>query len=296
MTVLLPLTLLLTAVGCSDIKNENPALADSAILESFNYPVTIQNIEFSEAPLTVASLSPAVTEILCDIGVSDKLVGRSEYCTYPDSIGIIETIGSPAKPDIQKIISIKPQVLITLSPMAYADGIELEQNGVKIVFFTPPESYYELVDLYAGITKIFYGNVNSDSITDENLTALDDALFTAQSLGISKSFVYILTEEMAVATGDMLESAILSVFGENVAVSKTDCLMEYEEIAAADPYIIFIAQGVDREKLPDMIKSLDAYTSGRIITVDNSYFERPTKRLAELINTLTQSVSAIAGE
>ncbi len=290
--VLLPF-LLLTAFGCSDIYNEDPTLADSSVVESFNFPVSVQNVEFFEAPLTVISLSPAVSEIISDIGMSDRLVGRSTYCNYPDSMEIIQTVGSPASPDISRIVEINPSVLITLSPIAYAEKKELEKNGIKIVTFSPPKTYYELVDFYAGISTLFYGRVSSGKITEEKLITLDDAMYSAQNKGFTHSFVYIETNELAVATGDTLEADILSVFGNNIAAEKSGYSMSAEDIAAADPYLIFIAKGVDTENLPDSIKALDSYISGRIIEVDNTYFEKPSARLSELVTALTNSVSAI---
>ena len=290
------LMILLTAVvlsGCSDIQTEDPTLADSAILESYNYPVNVQQVEFVESPLTVVSLSPAVTEILCEIGLNERIVGKSDYCNFPTEIDYVQTVGSPAKPDIEKILEIRPDVLISLSPISYADRVELEQAGTKVVLFSTPKTYYELVDLYAGISKIFYGNMNSDDMTTEKLSELDTALFSAQSAMHGSNFVYILTNEGIAATGDTLESDILSVFGRNIAKEKANYEITPQEIAEANPDLIFIASNVNAENLPEEIRNLAAFVENRIVIVDNSFFEKPTSRLAAVVSNIASKVSAL---
>lgn len=34
-------------------------------------------------PKTIVSVSPAITSILFDLGAGDKLIGRTDFCTYP---------------------------------------------------------------------------------------------------------------------------------------------------------------------------------------------------------------------
>ena len=71
--------------------------------------VTILNAE----EFRIVSLSPAMTEIICHLGLEKNLVGRSDVCNYPDSVKNLPIAGSFAKPNIEKILTLKPTHILT---------------------------------------------------------------------------------------------------------------------------------------------------------------------------------------
>ena len=72
--------------GCTEI-DEEPIVttAETTVTES-PYPVTVGSFVFKEQPMYVGSLSPAITEIICELNYSDSLIGRSSYCDYPETV------------------------------------------------------------------------------------------------------------------------------------------------------------------------------------------------------------------
>ena len=92
-------TAALIMCGCSEISQEAPVPTTVSQTEERPYPVTVGSLVFNEQPQTVGSLSPAITEIICELGYSDKIIGRSSYCDYPESISEKAVIGSAANPD-----------------------------------------------------------------------------------------------------------------------------------------------------------------------------------------------------
>ena len=60
----------------------------------------------------IVSLAPSVTEILFALGLGDSVVGATEYCTYPPEAKKVERIGGFASPNIEKIISLSPDLVI----------------------------------------------------------------------------------------------------------------------------------------------------------------------------------------
>ena len=61
----------------------------------------------------IVSLSPALTELVCHLGCENKLVGRSSVCSYPESVRKIAVAGRFAIPYTEKVISLKPDIVIT---------------------------------------------------------------------------------------------------------------------------------------------------------------------------------------
>ena len=63
--------------------------------------------------MRIISLAPNITEMLFVLGVEDSIVGRTDYCDYPPAAKKIETVGSLGLANIEKILSLRPDLLIT---------------------------------------------------------------------------------------------------------------------------------------------------------------------------------------
>lgn len=71
-------------------------------------------------PHRIISLSPNFTEIIYDIGAQDQLVGVTNFCKFPPEAQKKEKIGGWVDPNIEKIISLKPDLILV--PKFTSDG------------------------------------------------------------------------------------------------------------------------------------------------------------------------------
>jgi len=61
----------------------------------------------------IISLVPSLSELIVDLGLTDKLIGRTRFCIHPkESVSNIPVIGGTKNPDIEKIKSLKPDLII----------------------------------------------------------------------------------------------------------------------------------------------------------------------------------------
>ena len=285
---LLAIIMVVFFAGCSEIQQYNSE-SEKVIPEEINYPVTAENITFEKTPEKVISLSPAITHIMCEFGLEKYIVGISEYCEKTAALENVAILGSPANPDIDGIIALSPELVLTHSPISLPDLTRLETSGIKVIYTQSPKGLNELVDYYAMIAMIFKGNGYYNDATKEMFKDFDEAFIAAQNEEMNFRFLYILTEDMAVATGDTLSGDILSVFGENIASQEENLTMDIETIVEENPDIIFIADDVDIEKLPEEITSLPAFENN-VIRIDNKYFEQATTDITQLIKELTSEL------
>ena len=250
------------------------------------YPVSFDNESFSQAPRRVASLSPAITEILKDIGAHVRLVGVSKYC---DDEGLSALhIGSPADPDLETIISLKPDLLITQSPLASTDIIKLNQAGVRVLQLEIPSSFAYLCEQYVRLAMIFYGNVDSQEVAVSALKEIDQTMLSAGSLALEKSFVVITGKQgkkYSVAKPDTIASDMLSVFGENLVDENDDILLTTGELAGLKPDIVFCDESLDSATVKSLFTN-----SPRVILIPTQSFEAPTAHLSEVIKNITEAL------
>jgi iron complex transport system substrate-binding protein len=63
-------------------------------------------------PLRIVSLIPAVTEMLFAIGAGNAVVGVSSFDHFPPEVEKIQTIGALLDPDLERILSLRPDLAI----------------------------------------------------------------------------------------------------------------------------------------------------------------------------------------
>ena len=102
-----------------------------------------------------------------------------------------------------------------------------------------------------------------------------------------------MTNDLAVATGDTLSGEILSYFGDNIAADYSDYSISAEELVAKQPGILFLAYPLNIQNYSEQLSGLTAIQNSRIISIDNTSFERPTsRRLTELIKSIQSKIGS----
>jgi len=69
-------------------------------------------VTLADAPHRVVSLIPAVTEMIFAIGDGPRLVGVSSYDRYPPEVQKIEHVGGLLDPNVEQILSLRPDLVI----------------------------------------------------------------------------------------------------------------------------------------------------------------------------------------
>ena len=87
---------------------------------------------YSAEKMRIVSLAPALTEIVCYLGGEDQLVGRSSACDYPASVKKIPAVGRFGIPDIERILSCKPDWVIGNDMMNPNVAAKLRELGIKV--------------------------------------------------------------------------------------------------------------------------------------------------------------------
>jgi iron complex transport system substrate-binding protein len=69
----------------------------------------------SNVPRRIVSLIPATTEMLFAIGAGARIVGVSNYDTFPPQVAAIEKVGGLVDPDVERLLALKPDLVIVYS-------------------------------------------------------------------------------------------------------------------------------------------------------------------------------------
>lgn len=254
------------------------------------YPVTIGSLVFNAAPETVGSLSPAITDIIVELGFSDRLVGVSSYCDYEGKPSSMADLGSAANPDVDAVINTKPTLLISHSPIAKKDITAIEGAGTRVLIIPAPSSTDELYELYRMIFRVFNGD---DDGEDEKITECFSQLERSFNNygGILDDYVYIMSSKLAFASEDSFGGNFFSHFGKNAAAGEEGKSLTKERLLELDPEYVIIPSGLKLSRLPE---ELSAVQNNKVIRLDENterLLERPTSEIYKAVDYIAAAVA-----
>jgi iron complex transport system substrate-binding protein len=88
----------------------------------------------------IVSLSPNITETVFALGKGKCLVGRSNVCDYPEAAKKIPIAGRFARPNVERVIVLKPDYVVSSALQDQAMIKRFEQFGIKVLFL-PDKSF-----------------------------------------------------------------------------------------------------------------------------------------------------------
>ena len=94
-----------------------------------------QTVTFARAPQRIVSVLPSLTEMVCELGQCQRLVGVDRYSNYPDSVRALPRVGGGLDPNVESIVALKPD-LVLLATSSPAAG-RLQALGIKVVALEP---------------------------------------------------------------------------------------------------------------------------------------------------------------
>ena len=295
LTAAVILTAALLTSGCDNIvlvpgkSSGTITEASSAPSEPLSaYPVVLNDTEIAKTPEKIVSLTPAYTEILFEMGYGDKIVAVSDYCNYPEAVEKLPKAASSANPDISAIKKLKPDLVITATPIVTKDKITLEAEGIKVLTITSPRTIEEFENIYKFFGLAFEGLFEGEAVGEKAFSDIRKQLDAIKKTDLK--FVYI-TAASTPAGGDTFESAILSLFGTNCAKDSEGYSYKAENLTDNQPDIIFVSDSLGEDILTsdENYSSLDAVANGNTAVLENRYFERPGGRITGLLSSVTEA-------
>src|SRR5215471_19306368 len=81
----------------------------------------------------IISLVPSQTELLYDLGLNEQVIGITKFCVHPEKWFRTKTrIGGTKNIDIEKISSLKPDLVIANKEENVKEQIETLQTFVRV--------------------------------------------------------------------------------------------------------------------------------------------------------------------
>jgi ABC-type Fe3+-hydroxamate transport system substrate-binding protein len=115
----------------------------------------------------IVSLVPSITELLCDLGLQESLVGRTGFCIHPKHIvQSIPKIGGTKDVNIEKIRKLAPTHLIVNIDENEKPTVELLAEFIPHVVVTHPITPRDNLTLFRLLGAIFNVSQRAETLCD----------------------------------------------------------------------------------------------------------------------------------
>lgn len=266
------------------------------------YPLTVtddlgNSVTIEEEPQRVISLSPANTETLFALGADEKIVGRTDYCTYPEEAAEVDSIGSYTSPNTELIISLSPDVIFASDYIDDAVREQVENAGAKVIVFTANDlESVEQDILTAG--QVLNQNQEAADLVNGMESDMEEIQGILAAKTEAKSAFIDLGDYYSAGPGSLLGSVLDDIGVENVVADTGEAWpqVSVEKIIESDPDV-YISLFTAPEELKQVagLSSLDCIQNDQIIYYDGlspeaDLIQRAGPRLVEGMRLLAEQI------
>jgi ABC-type Fe3+-hydroxamate transport system substrate-binding protein len=176
----------------------------------------------------IVSLVPSITELLCELGLVDQLVGRTGFCIHPQtSVAQIPKVGGTKDVNIAKIRKLAPTHLIVNIDENEKPTVEALAQFVPHVVVTHPNAPEDNLALYRLLGGIFGRKERAEALCKALQHELD---LTQPDQFVPRRALYLIWKDpwMAVAPDTYIARMLARAHCTTLPVS---CTVRYPQVA-----------------------------------------------------------------
>jgi ABC-type Fe3+-hydroxamate transport system substrate-binding protein len=235
----------------------------------------------SPAPQRIVSLVPNITEELYLLGAQDRIVGVTIFCQRPPDAQQKERVGTVVEVNVEKILSLQPDLVIA-SPLTDHKQIQkLQEVGVRVEIFQAPRDFQALCSGFLKLAQMVGREKGAQEIINQAKGELDTMKGRVKGLPKPRVFVQIGERPLVAAGKDsFIDDFVNCAGGVNIAHEVKTSVYSCEEVVRRNPDIIIIAKmgmaGEQEKGTWVKYKTIRAVQTDKIYMVDPYRFCSPT--------------------
>ncbi|MEY9971046.1 iron complex transport system substrate-binding protein [Lysinibacillus sp. RC46] len=302
------LMLALVLVGCGakeDINKETISKEDQQV-EKTRYKVKDDRgveVEFAAAPKTIVSLQPSNTEILFALGVGDKIVGATEYDTYPEEAQKIERVSDSVKFNSERILALKPDVVIAYTTGGDEENLNalkgLEDAGIKVFAIQSAKTFDDVYGDIQQIATVMGIKDKGDKLNDDIKGKIAEVQAKVKDVKEPKNIYLEISPKPDIYTpgsGTFQQEILDAANVKNVfADLKSWAKVSEEDIIAKNPDVILTTVNYGENPTAEILSrdgwnSITAIQNKAVYSIDTDISNRPGPRIGEAVELIAKAV------
>jgi iron complex transport system substrate-binding protein len=202
--------------------------------------------------MRIISLTPATTEILFALGLDDEIIGVSSFCNYPSPALKREKVGTFSQANIEKILSLKPDIIFCTGLEQAPMVTELKQLNLKVCV-SDPSNFEELFESILEIGRLTHREENAETLINNMQASIIE--ITSKVKNVSEDLkpkVYVEFWHdpiMSAGRGSFINELILLAGGTNISGSmpRAYSFFSPEQVLKQNPDVIILAYMTSQE-------------------------------------------------
>jgi len=180
----------------------------------------------------IVSMSPGITQTLVDLGLEEKIVGRSPFCNGIDQS--VPVIGDYYDVDFERLLSLKPTVVLVQATQAPKNTHlkELADSGFFRLHFWPLDSIDDIKQVYNKASDIFSDSPKKFEMSVSEVPLAERVLIVTQGTDVSAGLCFGLNT--------YLDDVIKSMGLENALEREGWTMLSLEDVVNLKPNRILV--------------------------------------------------------
>ena len=252
----------------------------------------------------VVAITAANVEVLYALGAGDTLVGRGEYCNYPEEALNAPAVKSGAELNVEEVLALQPDLVIMDTMAQTTEQVAaLENAGLKVII-TKEEGIAGVYEAIALIGKAVGKDAEADKLVADMKAAFDEIAAKAENTGKTVYFeISPLQWGLWTAGKGTFMDEIATLCGLTNVFADVDgwASVSEEQVLQRNPdYIVTTSAYYGEGPTPvEEIKGragwdqVTAVVEDHVFNADNDAITRPGPRLVEAAQALLDFVSGV---
>ncbi len=253
---LLAVTLVVAACGDDDDAGAGPA-ADGAAAAVGSFPLEFvddsgETVTIAQAPLRVVALLPSVTDLIIDLGLSDRVIATDEFSLASPEYEQLPSVGGSGNTfNLEATLELEPDLIVTASGGTEPFITQLRTIGLPVVVFDFPANIAEMLDSLLRLGLVFGVEEESRALVadlEARLDAVAAAVADRQPLRVYLEIDQSTpTQPFTVSAGSLHHEVMTLAGGANIFADTVGAFpqVNWEAIIGGDPEVILLLDSTD---------------------------------------------------
>jgi len=252
-------------------------------------PITVKDDDGNAVTLQkpaqrVISLAPHVTELLFAAGGGSHVVGVVSYSDFPEEAKKITQIGSNRELDLERIMALKPDLIVTWRHGGSERQVEMVRKLGVPMFHSDPQKLEDIPESVAKLGQLMGTDAAARPTADQLRVQLADLRRRYANRPVVRSFYQVWDKPLYTLSGHHIVSDALRLCGgENIFAGLTvpAPVVGVEAVLQENPEAIFATAeknygGVSMWKA---YPTLSAVRNDNLFTIDGQLLNRAGPRM-----------------
>lgn len=289
----------MSLVGCGKKANTEAKTSTSSTVST--YPLKVKDsynreVTLDKEPQRVISLAPNITEVIGVLNKLDKLVGRTNYCDYPVEVKNIKSVGTLKEPSIEKIVELKPDVVIASTHFSKEVLSKLEALNIKVVVLYGEENFDGVYDTISKVAQILNANAAGNKVISDmkaKVTSVEDKVKDKSKPSVYYVVSYGKYGDSTSGNDTFINQIIEMAGGKNAASDVKGWKYSVEKLVEKNPDLLICSKFDNSKegiKTTPGYKDLNAVKNDKLYEIDSNLLNRQGPRIADGLEQMAKII------